>query len=131
MKISKDKKYTLRNGLPVIIHDIVDGDVIGSVMTSIGRRAFVWSEETGMFNGDAHNSCNGLVEISPYADFKIDDKVLVWEVNTSSKSKRHFAGISEDGNPMAWSDGQTSFTSDLKTEWDHCIKYEEQENDKI
>ena len=73
-------------------------------------------------------SGNDLIEISPYADFKIDDKVLVWD-HENEAHKCHFAGISDNGRPMAWDGRRTSFTESTKIAWNYCIKYEEQ-NDK-
>ena len=124
MKISKDKKYKLRMGGDIKIYEIFDGYVFGAYKVDGSKEwsAARWENE-GHYQLDGE-SCLDLIEISPYADFKIDDKVLVWyKVCKLDKYKRHFAGISELGKPLAWVDGMTSFTTDETTDWENCEKY--------
>jgi hypothetical protein len=61
-----------------------------------------------------------LQVINPYADFVIDEPVLVWTTGPM-KHKRHFAGLDTDGRPMAWETGRTSWTSppEDRSTWDH------------
>jgi len=125
MKISKDKKYKLRMGGDIKIYEILDGYVFGAYRFK-GSKEFNadrW-ECNGNYLLDSE-SCLDLIEISPYADFKIDDKVLVWdgEYQRHNKHKRHFAGVSELGDPLTWIDGLTSFTTNEKTAWENCEKY--------
>ena len=61
-----------------------------------------------------------LEEVIPYADWPIDAKVLVWGEGDSEKQKRHFAGVCDDGKPLAWDSGQTSWTSDRSFVWDYA-----------
>ena len=61
-----------------------------------------------------------IEEISPYADWTIDAKVLVWGEGDSEKQKRHFAGVCDDGKPLAWDSGQTSWTSYRSFVWDYA-----------
>lgn len=112
--ISKDKKYTLEDGSEFKIYEIYDDRIHGAYKS--GNNWIMLSVPI---------SDNGLIEISPYADLKIDDKVLVWDTNPNDKLKRHFSGLDEDGKPTAWYDGKTSFSAECKSIWLHCIKYEE------
>ena len=61
-----------------------------------------------------------IEEVSPYADWTIDAKVLVWGEGDSEKQKRHFAGVCDDGKPLAWDSGQTSWTSYRSFVWDYA-----------
>ena len=61
-----------------------------------------------------------IEEVTPYADWTIDAKVLVWGEGDSEKQKRHFAGVCDYGKPLAWDSGQTSWTSDRSFVWDHA-----------
>ena len=61
-----------------------------------------------------------LEEVIPYADWPIDAKVLVWGEGDSEKQKRYFAGVCDDGKPLAWDSGQTSWTSDRSFVWDYA-----------
>ena len=127
--INKNKKYKTRNNCEWKCYEIY-GDVIHGAYSCDGGKT--WRAENWNLDGIfllKKESILDLIEISPYADFKIDDKVLVWDHGNVNKYKAHFAGIHEAGDPMSWANGRTSFTTDEKTEWQNCIKYEEQ-NDK-
>ena len=63
-------------------------------------------------------------EITPYEDWPIDSKVLVWS-GGGKKLKRHFAGVSANGKPTAFMDGNTSFTTECVREWDYAELFEE------
>ena len=54
-----------------------------------------------------------------YADWPIDAKVWVWD-DGKTKSKRYFAGIHEDGRPMAWVGGSTSWSDPTTFVWDYA-----------
>jgi len=126
MKISKDKKYKIRIGGDVKIYEILGGYIFGAYNVDGSKE---WSAARWESNGNYQldkESCLDLIEVSPYADFKIDDKVLVWNNEEPNKKfKRYFAGFSGNGYPKVWVNGCTSFSSDDKYVWDNCIKYEE------
>jgi hypothetical protein len=65
-----------------------------------------------------------LIEVSPYEDFKIDDKVLVWDEG-GLKHRRYFAGVSISGKPMAFVDGNTSWSTkyEVPYDWDYCERW--------
>jgi len=130
MKISKDKKYKTRIGLDVKIYEIYEEfNIIHGAAFDIDGKPVCTLEWD--LNGETYCSGglggNDLIEVSPYADFKIDDKVLVWdeEYKKEYKHKRYFAGISKDGKPTTWLDGRTSFNEEFKNSWEYCEKYEE------
>jgi len=128
MKISKDKKYKTRLGLDVIIYKIWEEQQVihGAAVNDYGNPVCTleWNLEGKVWKTEENG--NDLIEVSPYADFKIDDKVLVWNNEEPNKKfKRYFAGFSGNGYPKVWVNGCTSFSSDDKYVWDNCIKYEE------
>lgn len=69
---------------------------------------------------DFGESASYIEAVTPYADWPIDAKVLVWGEGDSEKQKRHFAGVCDDGKPLAWDSGQTSWTSDRSFVWDYA-----------
>jgi hypothetical protein len=125
MKIRKDKKYKLRMGGDIKIYEILYGYVFGAyrVEGSIEWNSAKWKDD-GTYLISNKESCLDLIEVSPYADFEIDDKVLVWD-DGEEKQKAHFAGIGSSGNPKVWIEGKTSFTGSTAQYFSYCIKYEE------
>jgi len=129
MKIDINKKYRTRTGLDVTIFTTnARVSIVGERMNVIGLIHERNYDSIQFYNQDGKVSSeldmpNDLVEISPYDDFKIDDKVLVWDCD-STKVKGHFAGVSViDGRPMIWMDGKTSFTStDGPITFNYCKK---------
>ena len=62
-----------------------------------------------------------------YKDFKIDDKVIVWDNDMpESKNYRYFSHVDER-TVYTFAHGATSWSSqgDMPEEWDNCIKAEE------
>lgn len=127
MKIDMNKKYHTKSGHKVRI----------LCVDSRGSFPVIALIEYHNYDGVAFYTLEGnrysgrfcgedLVEVSPYEDFKIDDKVLVWNsYDKYSETRGHFAGVSPDGNPMIWLDGATSFTAYCQTViYHHCEKYE-------
>ena len=60
-----------------------------------------------------------IEEDTPYADWPIDAKILVWDEG-KTKVKRHFAGITPEGHQKAWNDGYTSWTTNTWSSWDYA-----------
>ncbi len=129
-KVSMDKKYepknkqftceiitiSLNNEFPVAI----------KCTDKSGHQTIKQYKENGQYYFNMPSDYD-LIEVSTYADFKIDDKVVVWDSASSIKLNRHFAGISDSGKPMAFAEGMTSFTADCrKTDWDNCELYKEE-----
>ena len=120
--ITMDKKYRCRDGVPVTVlavglnahgsvvavrHNINSVDVV-ITLTSDGR----W--------GNYDHQCD-LIELSPYDDFKVDDKVMVSR-DGEVWFKRYFAGVDKDGKPTAFCDGATSWvkTKASPIRWKYC-----------
>jgi hypothetical protein len=124
MKIRKDKKYKLRMGGDIKIYEILYGYVFGAyrVEGSIEWNSAKWKDD-GTYLISNEESCLDLIEVSPYADFEIDDKVLVGGSNCENMHRSHFAGVSKDGKPMTWEGRRTSFTEIHKVIWEYCEKY--------
>jgi hypothetical protein len=85
-------------GKPVI--GIVDGHSEITQWSIDGRK---WKEDTDVYLD--------LVEVAPYADFKVDDKVSVYHANTDSYTHYHFAGIDDNGNALVFANGESSWTT--------------------
>lgn len=123
-KIEMGKKYRTRTGLParVIATDVKDS--IYRVVALVGKdveRVYHYTTTGHSLPSSQHG--DDLVEVSPYEDFKIDDKVLVRDYENEEWNKRYFAGISADGLALAFVDGQTSWSSSGGTaKWGCCIK---------
>jgi hypothetical protein len=67
-----------------------------------------------------------LVEVRPYEDWEIDDRIEV-SADGIYWHKRHFAGIANDGIPMTWNAGLSSWTEEYnggKVPWKYARKPE-------
>jgi hypothetical protein len=125
--IDKNKKYTLVDGTEVKIYEVYESELLtnvvhGAYKTTSGWQLASWGEGGQAMRGVA--STNDLIEVSPYADFQIDDKVLVWEDDTR-QYKSYFAGTGRTGKAEVWADGRTSYNETRRIGWKHCIKYVE------
>lgn len=113
--ISLDKKYKTRSGTTVVIHAIYphnrDQQVQGAIVYTDGFQMNSWSLE-GRFHEGNNIDTSGLdlIEVSPYEDWKIDDKVLVWD-NKLFIFNRHFAGVDKSGDIIVYPEGRTSWTT--------------------
>ena len=118
MIVSMDKKYTLEGepytlltttlpgSNPVVGHD-AEGRI--SLFNPEGRRA--WSDS---------GSSNCLVEVSPYADFVIDEPVMVRDYDDHKWRKAHFSGV-VDSHPSAFFSGFTKWSSNGQAaSWLQC-----------
>jgi len=130
MKVNKDKQYRTRQGGKVNIYEVDEMligkyAVIGAYFDGSGWHGVNWNID-GLFDKSHGETCLDLIEVSPYDDFKIDDKVLVKNRNDNCFTKRHFAGVHHNGQAKTFDDGATSFTTNGNTSpWLHCEKYEE------
>ena len=114
MNISMDKKYTL------------DGeDFFILTVKKPGKwpvAAHGLDGSLGHFTADGFHASTGakLVEVIPYADFKIDDPVMVRDDSCEWESA-HFCGVNHDGLVMTWRDGTTQWTADGAVYlWQEC-----------
>jgi hypothetical protein len=127
--ISRDKTYKLRNGWQYKLYNILSDEELRDDKYAV-HGAFFNEEENewvpckhtidGLFFLDDESE-NDLIESTPFDHINIDDKVLVWNNGVdNTKFNRHFAVVSDDGKPMCWRDGRTSFTTKSTIVWDNC-----------
>jgi hypothetical protein len=117
--ISLDKKYKTRSGTTVVIHAIYphnrDQQVQGAIVYTDGFQMNSWSLE-GRFHEGNNIDTSGLdlIEVSPYEDWKIDDKVLVWDDawDYGVTQKGYFGGLNKNGAPTAFLNGCTSWSTE-------------------
>ena len=122
--ISMDKKYQTKDGkkVRVLCVDVKDEDYPVLALVLVGD-----SESVQQFtkNGYLHSEHSldewDLIEVSTYADFKVDEPVMVREHDGGTWQPRHFAVIGENGKPRCWSDGKTSWSgAPTSFGWDQC-----------
>lgn len=123
MKIEMGKKYKQRNGTPVrvLCMDSGDKDYPVLAVTPEGRPcSYTTSGEYLVGNS---SGCLNLVEVSPYEDFKVDDKVMVKDVD-EVWAKRFFAGVTDKGEALCFPRGRSSWTCEYNypTTWAQCRK---------
>lgn len=60
-----------------------------------------------------------LIEVTPFADIAVDTPVWV-RMDRGEWVPRHFSGVTEEGNPMCFTNGRTSHSAEglLPSEWD-------------
>ena len=99
----------------------VDGPGNYPVLGFVGddTKSYRWTIG-GKARGEGISSMHDLVEVSPWHDYKIDEPVMVniaggWR-------KRYFAGISDNGKPMTWLNGSTSWSNEWKPVEYHSVR---------
>lgn len=133
MKIDMNKKYRTRDGRDVeiiAIYDEINKPVIGHIKGESNSRC--WYLDGIYFSYDDYKDCVlDLIEVTPYADFKVDDKVLVLaSKNNTVWYKRYFAGLDDDGNPVVFSNGLTSWSTTATCgNWANVIRWEDRTPD--
>ena len=123
--INLTDKYKTRSGLPVTVYANEirsEFPVLATVHYPNHDSVYQFTSEGNFHNGVTHEHELDLIKFSPYDHIKIDDKVNVWDKWDSKVYRGHFAGLSKDGLPMAWSEGKTSWTSGSEDYdvWDYC-----------
>ena len=128
MNIDINKQYRTNDGRPVrllcIDRKVIGGKrVVGLVNTNDVELIMTWHT-----NGECatDSSLCDLVEVQPYEDFNIDDKVLVKLSDENEWKKRYFAGVDYHGRPLTFVDGKTSWNGNETTFWEECIKAPEE-----
>ena len=127
-EIGMNKKYRTRDSrdvrLLIIAEDVLDKHrVIGVVDSKIQS----WTIH-GQYSGKYETEYD-LIEVNPYADFEIDDKVIVWNDGVGIKCRGYFAGVGvSHERPLIWDDGQTSWSTKsdycYTTSYDNCVKWD-------
>lgn len=119
--ISMDKKYKTKSGIPVRILAVnIGGDY--PVVAVINEGAHQFTAE-GLFFSGGGSDRKDLVEVTPYDDLEIDDKVIVTFLDGTQRYS-YFAGI-EDDCPLVFTEGATSFTYTSRTICKHVVPYNE------
>lgn len=122
-KIGMNKKYKTRGGLDARILCIDSGHPNYPVVAIIGNYPMTFTSQ-GSFDISWNESEEALIEVSPYEDYKVDDKVFV-SMDGDSWEKRYFAYV-KNGAPWTWSHGATSWSAGGNTSiWNYCKKFEE------
>ena len=131
--IQMDKKYRYRNGGRATILTVNRPTSMSMYVVSMDEKGHLHTHtKAGHFypGNYTNNDQRDLIEIVPYADFKIDDPVMVREDPTDKWTKRHFAGIAKNGLPLAFMDGFSKFTNTNifnPVEWKECRHPTEEE----
>ena len=78
------------------------------------------------FHPYSEHAMDLVSEITPYDDWPIDAKVVVWNNSTPNlKINRYFSGV-KGGKPTTWSDGATSWSNnEYRNTWDNAELVEE------
>jgi len=122
MQISMDKKYRTQGGLEVqILCTDLKGEysVCGAVKTDGDvEKICSWTSD-GRFSSIHGQHRLDLVEVSPYADFKKDDPVMVRHHGHDYWKRRYFSCV-RGGMVFAFIDGGTSWSSSGMTLWPEC-----------
>jgi len=114
------KKYRYRNGESARIL-CIDGNNCKYPVVSMDKNGYLFTHtEEGLFAKQGRDHHYDLVEDMPYADFQIDDPVMVKDKYHIKWKKRYFAGVDDNGKPLTWNAGTTSWTAELKITWDEC-----------
>lgn len=127
-KITMDKKYRTRCGYParVICIDMKypKRSVVALIDRERGESIYSFTPE-GKFSTGSDDL--DLIEVSPWEDFKKDDKVMVSN-DGKNWEKRYFSHI-EDGKPWCYYDGFSSWTTigGSTFVWNYCRKPTQEE----
>jgi hypothetical protein len=123
--IELGKIYQTREGKPIEILTIsaknTSYPVIALITHEDGQQETIRFTAEGFYN-KAGTSENDLVEVNPYADFKVGDKVLVSD-NGVDWEKRYFSHVTDDGKPSTFYGGSISRSNIAQTiGWNFCKK---------
>lgn len=119
--IEMGKKYRCRDGMPATVLAVGLNAQLPVVFVrhSSPNENVICVSADGLWG--TMPSGIDLVEIGPYDDFKIDEKVMVSHGGIAW-FKRHFAGVDEDGQPTAFDNGSTRWSKPDydPTRWNYC-----------
>ncbi len=125
--ISLDKKYKTRCGYPVRVLCVDRKDTVWPVVAMYQKENCEGVSFHKINDGTAWNGRDlDLIEVSPYEDFKKDDKVMVSQ-NGEIWYKRYFSHVNVEGIPYCFGDGMTSWNSEYTTDWEYCRKPTQEE----
>lgn len=131
IKIEMGKKYRTTDRRPVRIlctdYESCTGRTVVAILTHHDGSQSVeeWYSNGYFLMGD--KACKAdLVEVTPYDDLKVDDKVIVWDNDDpiNRVGQRHFSHI-EGSKIYCFAEGRTSWTANGPDDiipWDNCKK---------
>jgi hypothetical protein len=131
MVIDINKKYKTRDGRKVEIIAMERRLLLPVVGIVEGQSVIKCWSIFGRIYNEREESVYDLNEVTSYADFKIDDKVLVKEERRSIWKKRYFAGMREDGKPLVFIYGGTSWNETETISYEQCIKWEDRTDQMV
>lgn len=126
-KISMEKKYRTRDGKPARVLCVDSGFKDHPVIAIISGNFIHSFTEDGFLHKDKCHYDIDLIEDTPYADFKIDEPVMVKDAINQTWLRGHFAGVNSNGSPTVWAGGGTSWTACFTQYWEECRRPTEQE----
>jgi hypothetical protein len=132
-KITMDKKYQTRNGHParVLCIDLKNShySVVAAIDVYGDEETVRYYTSTGASMTTMEKTSLDLIEVQPYADFEVDDPVMVKDKHDKTWCRRHFAGVGEEGKATTFRSGNTSWTAGLANTmpWDQCRRPTEEE----
>ena len=122
-KIEMNKKYRNRDGKEVRIlcvdrnHPLFP--VVALVQHSEQDQHVSSFTSDGRYWDEPAECGRDLIELGPYDHIKIDDPVVV-SGTSGALFRRYFAGVSQEGKPLGWLLGGTSYTATTQFEWATC-----------
>ena len=131
--ISMDKKYRTRCGYPVRVLCVDKKDSLYPVLALVNENVKEFTASytaTGFQLSDGSSTIYDLIEVSPWEDFKKDDKVMVSTFG-HEWVPRYFA-YEKDGAAYCYADGTNSWTEGTTTSvsvtsWMYCRKPTQEE----
>lgn len=127
--IDMNKKYHTRSGYAatVLTTTRIGSQPVVALVHIDGKDHIITYSEEGYFS-DTRVSLQDLIEVRLYWDFKIDEPVMVRNID-GRWEKRHFAGVSEAGLPLIFTNGMTSWTSPEGgiSAWSICLRPTDEE----
>ena len=116
-EMRRKKWWTVDKGQPAEIVGFYINHGVPMIFASIpGNNYMLYLKSLSLCAG-----CPPFIEeVSPYADWPMDAKIRVWNFSADEKEARHFAGVNDDGLPLAWVNGCTSHTTGITAVWSHA-----------
>lgn len=124
--ISLDKKYKTRCGYPVRILCVDRKDDLPVLFLYTLNDYEIACSASSTGKVDWNDTDYDLIEVSPYEDFKKDDKVMV-SIDGEIWYKRYFSHVNVEGIPYCFADGKSSWNSEYAGGWHYCRKPTQEE----
>jgi hypothetical protein len=124
MLVSLDKHYKTRDGKKVNILSIDANLSNGHTVIGVIENPCTGIRTIGSWLNDGKwGNNNDLIEVDQYADFKVNDSVMVKDFLESTRDKRYLAKV-ENKYVVTWNDIATSWPSSVRK--DKCTPTKEE-----